>query len=435
LALEKRCEEQDHAVWQKRVEAGESQWQLEIGGRKWRVRAQRNLGESQGIHVMSRPDFTFEPVDGDPAIRPVAVFCDGFAYHVQPELTTSRLSDDIRKRRSIVASGHWLQWSVTWSDVQEFQGTKTAITSMLDDTDARRLQVLHDNVGGALDRSEGLQGNLLLLWTYLTNPDSEAWVTQAHLRAVAWAVSGPFLAAGAADLVETGLLQSVGPLSKPNEQQTPDPALVARYKTRVSVALIVRTPAAALDAGNLYAARAVLRLYDDQQRRGAEGFETDWRVFLQAWNLLQFVPELEVVDTEGLDLFEADRLQRQQTAQAVKVRTSEQREGQPSMNLDDLRELTGAAGRLILDKLIATDTPIQRVPEVGFELAGAHGTAGPEAELAWPDQKVAVLVEEQLYDRAAFESAGWSVVADAPIDDMVYRVNTLLSDSGTEEAR
>ena len=73
------------------------------------------------------------------------MFCDGFAYHVQSADVTSRLADDIRKRRSIVESGHWLHWSVTWADVKAFGGEKDSRIASMDvpffeDAKARRKQ-------------------------------------------------------------------------------------------------------------------------------------------------------------------------------------------------------------------------------------------------------------------------------------------------------
>jgi phosphatidylserine/phosphatidylglycerophosphate/cardiolipin synthase-like enzyme len=51
-------------------------------------------------------------------------------------------------------------------------------------------------------------------------------------------------------------------------------------------------------------------------------------------------------------------------------------------------------------------------PAVGFELvpAGGRGVAA-EAELAWPERRVVVLLEDQVAAASAFTSAGWRAVA------------------------
>jgi hypothetical protein len=53
-----------------------------------------------------------------------------------------------------------------------------------------------------------------------------------------------------------------------------------------------------------------------------------------------------------------------------------------------------------------------RPPVVGFELLVGNAVAGM-AELAWPEAKIAVLLESQAEDRPVFESAGWRIL---PLD-------------------
>src|SRR5690606_29516790 len=47
--------------------------------------------------------------------------------------------------------------------------------------------------------------------------------------------------------------------------------------------------------------RAVLRLDDRAERRRDPEFQEAWRRFLQAWNVLQFLPGAEAVTSEGLE--------------------------------------------------------------------------------------------------------------------------------------
>ena len=53
------------------------------------------------------------------------------------------------------------------------------------------------------------------------------------------------------------------------------------------------------------------------------------------------------------------------------------------------------------------------VPEVGFELDGPGGRVLAEAELAWPEQKVAVLLPLQQPCKRLFEEAGWTMLDGA----------------------
>ena len=52
------------------------------------------------------------------------------------------------------------------------------------------------------------------------------------------------------------------------------------------------------------------------------------------------------------------------------------------------------------------------VPVVGFELIGSIGVVLAEAELAWPEQGVAVLLPEQRDSILTFQNAGWRVFCD-----------------------
>ena len=54
------------------------------------------------------------------------------------------------------------------------------------------------------------------------------------------------------------------------------------------------------------------------------------------------------------------------------------------------------------------------VPDVGFELTGSKDQVLAEAELAWPSQLLAVVLQPE--DRDAFEQAGWRcwLIDDSP---------------------
>ena len=55
------------------------------------------------------------------------------------------------------------------------------------------------------------------------------------------------------------------------------------------------------------------------------------------------------------------------------------------------------------------------MPSCSLVLDLGTGRCGPEPELSWPDFKVAILADNQLEDRRAFESQGWKVFVH-PLD-------------------
>lgn len=57
------------------------------------------------------------------------------------------------------------------------------------------------------------------------------------------------------------------------------------------------------------------------------------------------------------------------------------------------------------------------LPVVGHELTDQQGRVSADAELAWPSQKVAVLLPERMEATEAFKAAGWKVFSVADLAD------------------
>lgn len=90
---------------------GKSGFVLEVGKQRYRVEPQCELGPDQGVVTQSKPDFVIWPWSVTSKRKPIAIFCDGWAYH------KDSTREDARKRSAIVASGRFWVWSVTHNDV------------------------------------------------------------------------------------------------------------------------------------------------------------------------------------------------------------------------------------------------------------------------------------------------------------------------------
>ena len=90
---------------------GKSGFLLEVAGERYRLEPQCDLSE-YGLEVLSKPDFVIWPWSARNKRRPIAVFCDGWAFH------KDILRDDARKRSALVASGKFWVWSLTYEDVK-----------------------------------------------------------------------------------------------------------------------------------------------------------------------------------------------------------------------------------------------------------------------------------------------------------------------------
>ena len=76
---------------------------------------------------------------------------------------------------------------------------------------------------------------------------------------------------------------------------------------------------------------------------------------------------------------------------------------------EEAMELSAPELRPAMEQWSALGLP---VPLAGFELAGPSGRVIAEAELGWPEHRVAVLLPEQREWAALFADAGWKVVEE-----------------------
>ena len=166
---------------------GKQSWVLTVDDTRWRIEPQVRLDQTFGVEQMSRADFVFWPLGAtQPDRRPLAVFTDGFAYHAQPGKPTSRLPDDVLKRRAIIDSGRFWVWSITWDDVTEFAEQDQFDLSTYFPAGSDRAAVrLSTQVapGSAQVPAKTMVSNACQqLMTYLQTPDDAAW----QRYALAW---------------------------------------------------------------------------------------------------------------------------------------------------------------------------------------------------------------------------------------------------------
>jgi DEAD/DEAH box helicase domain-containing protein len=94
------------------------------------IRPQVSLGPAADIAISTRVDFLISLSrisnlnDEDTSdsrnfsFKSIAIYLDGYTYHASEE--HNRVVDDIRKRLAIVASGAYISWTLTWTDLDLF---------------------------------------------------------------------------------------------------------------------------------------------------------------------------------------------------------------------------------------------------------------------------------------------------------------------------
>ena len=178
--------------------------------------------------------------------------------------------------------------------------------------------------------------------------------------------------------------------------------------------LFLTLPLSAAQTGEPDYVTAIVHLHDDAPTRGHPRYRPIWNGVLRLYNLLQFLPGAWWTTRSGVerDLYP----EYASTDQPPPV------SGRPD-GWEEAMELAAPELRSAMEQWSALGLP---VPEAGFELIDQVGRVIAEAELAWPDRRVAVLLPEQREWTALFADAGWKVVEEGTesfVDMVVASLN------------
>ncbi|NLE94275.1 MAG: hypothetical protein GX600_01150, partial [Dehalococcoidia bacterium] len=412
-ALHERTHAINGIAWDTVLHNGKPCQRVEIAGRTWVMEQQVNIGVEQGITAASRADFVFWPVAPIDGAVPVAVYTDGYEYHVKPGASPGMVADDVRKRAAIVRSRSFAVWSVTWQDVvppgERGPSAQSEATDARAQIGAKASQVLEHSRSPLPQELVSLDAVDSLI-EYLKLPSPPDWRRAAAATATAIVGTQPQMlpnatwAEGAAESLLTERVLSESPPSAIGDEW--GAALLSAGSLRV-LSFAPRVALAALSESEI---TAVLRLLDSAEERGDEGFRDAWRTFWNLLNVLQFLPALAFTTSEALEQY--GPLVTPET-----TGTASPGEDTPQSVLADM-ELCESRCRSIALAMISDG---YATPVVGYELLDAHNAVAAEAELAWPEQMVAVLVEPQLPHSERFTQAGWTVLSIADLDQSQLR--------------
>ena len=398
---------------------GKSGYVLQVGGQRFRVEPQRNLGPNDSVAVSSKPDFVIWPWSEGSLRKPIAVFCDGWTYH------KATMRDDAQKRSALVASGRFWIWSVTHEDVAR------ALDGSLDtDLDAPTIMLKrHDGSTMLADGSRPL-----------------AWFNSSELQtlsrnAVAQLLS--FLAAPGDGTAEKGSLKRnacwltyliaamdqrlLNDLkTEMAEWQTRLPAFVkqqpktARMMSRTDSKLTVLGwwPLGLIDAFPILGAlnsTGICTLDEAEQTDDAQ-LHRGWRQWLQAFNILQFLPGMMLTTIKGLDGKDYDQLELSYAGPRGPLLSAENAKTHVSEWAGTLK-LCVVYMHASLRVLADAGAP---VPEVGYELGGPKGESVADCELAWTLQKIVILRPDQDDIAEIWRRADWKVIQLKDKTDVIY---------------
>lgn len=393
---------------------GKSGYVLDVDGRRYRIEPQADMNADCGVAIASRPDFVIWPWAVGSKRRPIAVFCDGWAYH------KDSLRADARKRSAIVASGRFWVWSVTHHDV------KDALAGNLDcDLDSPLV---------ALRRHDGSKAPPTLL-----RAQEKAFTQNSVARLIQWLAMSPD--GGGVDAALATLQRNalwLGFLMVPSTQedkvvcdqqmrhwlprlpvyiQAPGagfaPVMSKPNYAAIQVGWWPLLLAQGLPATKSWTAPGVI-LLDESQAEDKEALHREWRRWLQLFNACQFLPGMLLTTATGLDGNDYDLL------------------GAGDSTMQAMREpAVDGAWQEVMDQVQPALTPGLAVlakmgaalPEVGTELADDKGRVIADAELTWGDMRVALLRPDQSDLAEVWHTQTWlvcqldqslTIIADQP---------------------
>lgn len=388
-------------AWEQTVVKGSKGYRFTLPGspRVWDLELQPLLDQQQGVMKKCQPDFLLS-CDA-PEVKPVAIFLDGFEFHCHPGEATSRLSDDMQKRRAILESGNYHLWAVTWKDLADDEDKKpesfTLHPKLVKAMKMQSSSIRTDN--DPVPEAGHVTGNgFTQLTAFLSCPQPEIW-----RRMVSFAIQPALTSVQQTATCDHGDLQDAiaqwrGGADFPKLQPSDggDWAHAANFGVQPNDFLAYATEADVLTrrADRYF---YLLRLRDDADSRNMDEFELRWRRFLCVINLVQFSANFGFWTTAELD-------------EGTAPEPSMSGESEISPAWADVLDQVVSSLRPLVTELSRLDIAI---PEVEF----FDDDLGDElfAEMAWPNRRVALLTGDQMSFAEKWQKLSWTVVTAAEV--------------------
>lgn len=375
---------------------GKPGWRLVAAGQTWIIEPQVELGPKNNVSIPVRADFVFHPERGG-QVLPVAVFTDGFMFHAEGE--NCRVGYDMAQRMALRRSGRYDIWSLTWDDVEDcFKSTPDSVFENVLNHSPAKLGTLLAAQG--LNSMLGLHEsrNFDLLIRLLTQPDQGAWAKYAAVNAIALP-STALISEPAAEDLRTAVLKD-GDVKLPAQGGALFAGIFERKLSDQSAMFLLATlaPKESAMKGDPEEIECIARFFDEEAIAARPGFKATWIGFLRAYNIFQFLPRAFFVTTRGLEANEYA------TLADIFTRNSQPAPSADASELANLLDLTAPEAHFFLRLVGAEALPF---PEPGYELAGGSGEVVATAELAWPNLRLALLLDSEPHSEAVFQAARW----------------------------
>jgi DEAD/DEAH box helicase domain-containing protein len=381
---------------------GKAGYLLVVGGEKYRVEPQVELGTNHGVAVASKPDFVLWPWNNQSRRKPIAVFCDGWEFH------KDKCDDDALKRSAILQSGQFFIWSVTHDDVKAAlaENTQTDLESPLVTHSRHGGQTAPPAVRRPLKPPFGLNAVAMLLQLLGTQAAEEGPSPglQTPLQNALWL---NFLMIPPDQEQKTAVEQWFKNMANllPVEMHPPVADAAPSLSIDSAKPMVVTWWPMAYAKGETTGWRSPgLVVLDNRDDQTETHRRLQWRGWLALMNQQQFLPGM-LMATVGL------------LNDGVCAGWKPSGNGGAPGKSEEVREVSREWLEAISQTLKELRDGSRRLagvqapaPLVGHELADNQGDVVAEAEMAWPERKLVLLTANQEELAAVWRSEGWEVL-------------------------
>lgn len=374
----------------KQIVNGSPGYYLKAGSMAWLVQPQVSLGSHEGVSVPSRADFVFRPAKPSPGVKPVVIFTDGYSYHRE------RIGLDMAQRTAIIRSGEYRVWSLSWNDISRNQ--ENWFVDFLSVQMARNSGLLGSLLDGfGIREMDSLRSMDSFKWftKYLAEPDEESWSKYAYVQSLVRMDNSIGADENRIFHWKENLLKSAGSIGRSIADEVDGPAQYG-MKEEGSLRIFLAADDESIRS-RMLAEMKVLLLLEDRIMSGS--FQEGWNGYLRMLNLFQFLPGCTAVSAKGVE-------------QDISVEATSDRAAvagaaaSVSPEWEEAMELADPKLKHLMDRIQESGID---APETGWEITGSDGAVAGQAELAWENSKVALIIESQDKSAEEFQRQGWRV--------------------------
>ncbi|MFC1436951.1 DEAD/DEAH box helicase [Streptacidiphilus sp. N1-10] len=379
----------------------------------------------------SEPDYLLTRIDGQ-STR-IAVFLDGYAYHASASI--NRIADDAVKREALRAEGMqvWqfthrdvMAWRAAVEDASESRAARAPAEDLLSEGALNAARQLHQQMVGAPRADDTLdpvlRNPIETLLELLADPDPAKWSRRAAALLNGFAGSGSPRTLIDRQVVGERLGDVLAGEAVPPTADTAGSDALALdvqslHGSRL-LGLLDRRPEPDTGVPGMSAWSAFVLLDDREAALTDPGHRERWADWLRWSNLLQLLTGGQAGSLprsfHQVAMSTADTVDPHSVALLAGALPTAP--GTPDQLPETWAQAVEYASSRTEELLfaLAQESRVRGfdAPEVGFELNDRI----PQAELAWPDARMAVFVDADEHRDAAFVSAGWQVAYAETVD-------------------